>query len=361
MKSISVQYQDLREGKIDRHQFLRNARMMFPNFVTNQNSFEDSVKILKQKGLLNEGDAVQGTPDKAPTYKYPNEVTKYKKVEQSPEVDEQDGVYPATTLTDIPKEKTDKKVKDKSDGLEPIKPKDTKNEMKKVKIVKESKKKLTEEVDFDEIETKTPESTLTLPVIIKKYYELYRKNPRTTFKDIARELNAPTEEIERIIIGAKRPVTSDIDENLEVTPSGVLRQAVEKLSKEELDALWKEWEKRGEKTFGGMASFPSAIDLKKQKLRETIKNLVRKSLSEYEEGDESDDAPSIQGVIDILVNNMINRIDSNDLNLEFTIKDIQDLLNDFQSKIGHRYSSDQADDIIEGAAIELKKQGYNIK
>jgi hypothetical protein len=58
---------------------------------------------------------------------------------------------------------------------------------------------------------------------------------------------------------------------------------------------------------------------------------------------------------------MINRIDSNDLNLEFTIKDIQDLLNDFQSKIGHRYSSDQADDIIEGAAIELKKQGYNIK
>lgn len=138
MKNISLQYQDLQEGKMDRHQFLRNARMMFPNHVTQFNSFEDSVKILKNRGLLNEGDAVKGTPDKAPVYDYPNEETKYMKVVQEPEVQEQDGIYPATTLTDIPKEKMDKPVKDKSDGLEPIKPHDTKNEMKKIRIVKES-------------------------------------------------------------------------------------------------------------------------------------------------------------------------------------------------------------------------------
>jgi len=139
MKNISLQYQDLQEGKMNRHQFLRNARMMFPNHVTQYNSFEDSIKILKSRGLLNEGNAVKGTPDKAPTYEYPNEETKYKKVVQEPEVQEQDGIYPATTLTDIPKEKMDKKVKDTSDGLEPIKDKDTKNELKKVKIVKEAK------------------------------------------------------------------------------------------------------------------------------------------------------------------------------------------------------------------------------
>ena len=139
MKNISLQYQDLQEGKMNRHQFLRNSRMMFPNHVTQYNSFEDSVKILKSRGLLNEGNAVKGTPDKAPTYEYPNEETKYMKVVQEPEVDEQDGIYPATTLTDIPKEKMDKKVKDTSDGLEPIKDKDTKNELKKVKIVKEAK------------------------------------------------------------------------------------------------------------------------------------------------------------------------------------------------------------------------------
>jgi hypothetical protein len=139
MKNISLQYRDLQEGKMNRHQFLRNARMMFPNHVTQFNSFEDSVKILKSKGLLNEGNAVKGTPDKAPTYDYPTQPGKYKKVIQEPEVDEQDGIYPATTLTDIPKEKMDKKVKDTSDGLEPIKDKDTKNELKKVKIVKEAK------------------------------------------------------------------------------------------------------------------------------------------------------------------------------------------------------------------------------
>ena len=140
MKNISTQYQDLLEGKMTKHQFLRNARMMFPSFVTNHNSFDDSVKILKTKGMLVEGDAVKGTPDKEPTYDSPtpDAKTKYKKVEQSPEVDEQDGVYPATTLTDIPKIKANKKVKDTSSGLEPIKDNDTKNEMKKVKVVKEN-------------------------------------------------------------------------------------------------------------------------------------------------------------------------------------------------------------------------------
>jgi hypothetical protein len=143
MKNISGQYQDLLEGKMNKAQFLRNARMMFPNFVTNHNSFDDSVAILKQKGMLNEGDAVKGTPDKEPTYDSltPDDKIKYKKVEQSPEVDEQDGIYPATTITDIPKTKTYKKVKNTSDGLEPIKDNDTKNELKKVKVVKESVEK----------------------------------------------------------------------------------------------------------------------------------------------------------------------------------------------------------------------------
>jgi hypothetical protein len=143
MRNISGQYQDLLEGKMNKAQFLRNARMMFPSFVTNHNSFDDSVAILKQKGMLVEGDAVKGTPDKEPTYAAltPDDKIKYKKVEQSPEVDEQDGIYPATTITDIPKTKTYKKVKNTSDGLEPIKDNDTKNELKKVKVVKESVEK----------------------------------------------------------------------------------------------------------------------------------------------------------------------------------------------------------------------------
>ena len=160
MKNISGQYQDLLEGKMSQAQFLRNARMMFPNFVTNHNSFDDSVAILKQKGMLNEGDAVKGTPDKEPTYDSltPDDKVKYKKVEQSPEVDEQDGIYPATTITDIPKTKTYKKVKNTSDGLEPIKDNDTKNELKKVKIVKENMEP--EEIETAEVEISQNRSSI---------------------------------------------------------------------------------------------------------------------------------------------------------------------------------------------------------
>jgi hypothetical protein len=160
MKNISGQYQDLLEGKMSQAQFLRNARMMFPSFVTNHNSFDDSVRILKQKGMLNEGNAVKGTPDKEPTYEpvTPDDKIKYKKVEQSPEVDEQNGIYPATTITDIPKEKTYKKVKNESDGLEPIKDNDTKNEMKKVKVVKENM--APEEIENAEVEITTNDSSI---------------------------------------------------------------------------------------------------------------------------------------------------------------------------------------------------------
>jgi hypothetical protein len=157
MKNISGQYQDLLEGKMSQAQFLRNARMMFPSFVTNHNSFDDSVRILKQKGMLNEGDAVKGTPDKEPTYDSltPDDKVKYKKVEQSPEVDEQNGIYPATTITNIPKTKTYKKVKNESDGLEPIKDNDTKNEMKKVKVVKENKTSFDYKSTFEDLVMKT--------------------------------------------------------------------------------------------------------------------------------------------------------------------------------------------------------------
>jgi len=147
VQNISQQYRELKEGKISKYQFLHNARTMFPAYITNMNSLEDSIKILKNKGLLNEGEAVKGTPDKSPIYDYPDSLNrKYKKVEQSPEIEEQDGIYPATSLTDIPKPQREKRLSKVSDGLQPLKEKDEKNGMKKVRIrlVKESKKTLNE-------------------------------------------------------------------------------------------------------------------------------------------------------------------------------------------------------------------------
>ena len=51
MKSIKQQYIDLQEGKMSQANFMRNLRMTFPNLVTNITSYNDSVKILKNKGI----------------------------------------------------------------------------------------------------------------------------------------------------------------------------------------------------------------------------------------------------------------------------------------------------------------------
>lgn len=52
MKSIANQYRDLKEGKMSQSNFMRNLRMMMPQHITNVTSFDDSIRILKNKGIL---------------------------------------------------------------------------------------------------------------------------------------------------------------------------------------------------------------------------------------------------------------------------------------------------------------------
>jgi hypothetical protein len=59
MKSIKQQYIDLQEGKMTQHNFMRNLRMSMPQYITNVTSFDDSVKILKNKGILTEAYSAQ--------------------------------------------------------------------------------------------------------------------------------------------------------------------------------------------------------------------------------------------------------------------------------------------------------------
>jgi len=54
MKSIQNQYRDLKEGRISQANFMRNLRMTMPQYVTNVTSFNDAVKILKNKAILTE-------------------------------------------------------------------------------------------------------------------------------------------------------------------------------------------------------------------------------------------------------------------------------------------------------------------
>ena len=52
MKSTQTQYNELREGNMSQANFMRNIRMTFPQYITNVTNFDDSVKILKNKGFF---------------------------------------------------------------------------------------------------------------------------------------------------------------------------------------------------------------------------------------------------------------------------------------------------------------------
>ena len=375
MKNISIQYQDLQEGKMNKHQFLRNARMMFPNHVTQYNSFEDSVKILKNKGLLNEGDAVKGTPDKAPVYEYPNEKTKYKKVEQSPEVDEQNGIYPATTLTDIPKEKMDKKVKDKSDGLEPIKPNDTKNELKKVKIVKVKKQTLKENLeiskDDDQISIKADSGE----------YDGFIEDDGTVRFSVVRDDEDFNEDNWKDILGPNHAfvkIINSIDGKVEALDDYVmitvdankllnLKENKDKFDpkQHQKDDLKKFSDKMRDQVQGGP---PTQVN----KLKDTIKNMVREILSELEEGEYEDftadterhddgGKPRVSELVSIVVDKFDDYQKSNDIDLEDNVKenDLNNFISNYLDEIGYGINDDDYNTLFYDVQDELKKLGYN--
>ena len=55
MKTLQEQYQLINEGKGHKDMFLKSARRLFPQYISNITSFDNAVTILKQKQVLNEG------------------------------------------------------------------------------------------------------------------------------------------------------------------------------------------------------------------------------------------------------------------------------------------------------------------
>ena len=60
MKSVKQQYIALKEGNLSKSNFMRNIRTALPHLVTNVTSFDDTVKILRNKGILTEADIKEG-------------------------------------------------------------------------------------------------------------------------------------------------------------------------------------------------------------------------------------------------------------------------------------------------------------
>ncbi len=69
MKTLQEKYTAVAEGKFDKVNFVRDAKNTFPDFISPANTFEDIVKILRNKGILTES-----KKSESPKMNYPSEM-----------------------------------------------------------------------------------------------------------------------------------------------------------------------------------------------------------------------------------------------------------------------------------------------
>lgn len=55
MKTLTEKYNGALKGLFSESQFLREARMQFPNLIHPSNNFKDTSRILQGKGIISEG------------------------------------------------------------------------------------------------------------------------------------------------------------------------------------------------------------------------------------------------------------------------------------------------------------------
>jgi hypothetical protein len=310
--TTAILFKKHRAGEISKEKFLYEVRrdQRLP-FITNMTSYEDSIKILKNKGIVKEATAADNIHpyllkkaveaellkggeitnlayakavakatknlQKDPTAYDELQVSNAAKVEKA---DAKLGMVPVKDGNLVDKHNGMKKIK----GFENAKAntKASKKENKKgnpkgVKIMKESteldvlkdllKKKV--ELTEDTHHTYGMGQEVFLPE--KDAKELGTE--KAIVKNIVGgtlELEIQKEGEEPMIINRQVNV---IDKAKEL--AGLKSQADDK---EARDKMWSDWDKRGEKTFGGIADFPSKIDADRQKKTLGIVEKLRKAL-----------------------------------------------------------------------------------
>jgi hypothetical protein len=163
MRTLTEKYRAVQEGRFAKAQFLRDARLDQPQLISQHNSYNDAVQILKNRGLLFEAEAL---PVYRPTIVQPEDQFSIDSVERGIDVEiEKMGVLvpmipdeeeydkaKATTLKNLLKNPNFyidklagvKSTADKKDAMKPVqgnKPVDKDNGMVKVQL-KEAVKKL---------------------------------------------------------------------------------------------------------------------------------------------------------------------------------------------------------------------------
>ena len=297
--TTAILFKKHRAGEISKEKFLYEVRrdQMLP-FITNMTSYEDSIKILKNKGIVKEASAIDNIHPyflkkgieaellkggELTNVAYAKAVEKAtKKLAKDPTA------YDALQVSNSEKiEKADSKLGmvdvkesnlvDKHNGMKKIKgfpnaksnTKSSKKENKKgnpkgVKMMKESqqmdilKDLLKKKVELTEDMHPVYGMGQEVPLPEKDAKEF--KSQTGIIKNIVGgtlELEIQREGEEPLIINRQ---TNIIDKAKEL--SAMKSQADDKDAR---DKMWSDWDKRGEKTFAGIKDFPSKIDADRQK------------------------------------------------------------------------------------------------
>jgi len=310
--TTAILFKKHRAGEISKEKFLYEVRrdQMLP-FITNMTSYEDSIKILKNKGIVKEASAIDNIHPyflkkgieaellkggELTNVAYAKAVEKAtKKLAKDPTA------YDALQVSNSEKiEKADSKLGmvdvkesnlvDKHNGMKKIKgfpnaksnTKSSKKENKKgnpkgVKMMKESqqmdilKDLLKKKVELTEDMHPVYGMGQEVPLPEKDAKEF--KSQTGIIKNIVGgtlELEIQREGEEPLIINRQ---TNIIDKAKEL--SAMKSQADDKDAR---DKMWSDWDKRGEKTFAGIKDFPSKIDADRQKKTLGIVERLRKAL-----------------------------------------------------------------------------------
>jgi len=310
--TTAILFKKHRAGEISKEKFLYEVRrdQQLP-FITNMTSYEDSIKILKNKGIVKEASAIDNIHPyflkkgieaellkggELTNVAYAKAVEKAtKKLAKDPTA------YDALQVSNSEKiEKADSKLGmvdvkegnlvDKHNGMKKIKgfpnaksnTKSSKKENKKgnpkgVKMMKESqqmdilKDLLKKKVELTEDMHPVYGMGQEVPLPEKDAKEF--KSQTGIIKNIVGgtlELEIQREGEEPLIINRQ---TNIIDKAKEL--SAMKSQADDKDAR---DKMWSDWDKRGEKTFAGIKDFPSKIDADRQKKTLGIVERLRKAL-----------------------------------------------------------------------------------
>ena len=107
MKTLQEKYNAVLEGKYPKSQFVRSAKIEVPRFISPYNGFDDTVQILKNKGMLVEQEQV------VPEYDKPSPGVSLEALERGVDYElEKMGI---DTATESPTEDVYEKAKDKAE------------------------------------------------------------------------------------------------------------------------------------------------------------------------------------------------------------------------------------------------------